>query len=167
MTSKMLISNRCIRGLMPNLIKKSWTVSTQACSRENAGAHNQVPRIFQGINSYSTTYLVYHICTQRVKIWPVCKLEAFYERAAGTSASGNPPSQDIWGFKNDDIKPKLFPVFKGFTLCEIVGFRVNGIFFVCTQYLDYVISIFVSHYQLFSVIFLRNGADQALSLEIS
>ena len=24
----MPISNRCIRGLMPNLIKKSWTVST-------------------------------------------------------------------------------------------------------------------------------------------
>ena len=109
-------------------------LGSRACSRENAGAHNQVPRIFQGINSYSTTYSVYHICTQRVKIWPVCKLEAFYERAAGTSASGNPPPQDIWGFKNDDIKPKLFPVFKGFTLCEIVGFRVkkkNGIFFAC------------------------------------
>ena len=26
-SDKMLISHRCIRGLMPNLIKKSWTVS--------------------------------------------------------------------------------------------------------------------------------------------
>jgi hypothetical protein len=26
-SEKMLISNRCISGLMPNLIKKSWTVS--------------------------------------------------------------------------------------------------------------------------------------------
>ena len=29
-TEKMLISNRYISGLMPNLIKKSWTVSTKA-----------------------------------------------------------------------------------------------------------------------------------------
>ena len=27
-SEKMLISNVCISGLMPNLIKKSWTVST-------------------------------------------------------------------------------------------------------------------------------------------
>ena len=29
-SEKMLISNICIRGLMPNLIKKSWTVSRDA-----------------------------------------------------------------------------------------------------------------------------------------
>ena len=33
--------------------------------------------------------------------------------------------QGYLGFKNDDIKSKLFPVFKGFTFCEIVGFRVK------------------------------------------
>ena len=27
-SEKVVISNRCIRGLMPNLIKKSWTVSS-------------------------------------------------------------------------------------------------------------------------------------------
>ena len=27
-SDKMLISHRCISGLMPNLMKKSWTVST-------------------------------------------------------------------------------------------------------------------------------------------
>ena len=27
-SEKMIISNRCISGLMPNLIKKSWTIST-------------------------------------------------------------------------------------------------------------------------------------------
>ena len=33
-SEKMLISNRCIRGLMPNLIKKSVTVSnTYVCNR--------------------------------------------------------------------------------------------------------------------------------------
>ena len=31
------------------------SLGLRAYSRENAGAHNQVPRIFQGINSYSTT----------------------------------------------------------------------------------------------------------------
>ena len=41
-SNKMLISRRCIRGLMPNLIKKSWTVSIwsvlcqeMTCSLEN------------------------------------------------------------------------------------------------------------------------------------
>ena len=28
-SDEMLISHRCIHGLMPNLIKKSWTVSTR------------------------------------------------------------------------------------------------------------------------------------------
>ena len=30
-SKKMLISDRCISGLMPNLIKKSWTVSITHC----------------------------------------------------------------------------------------------------------------------------------------
>ena len=30
-SEKMLISSRCISGLMPNLIKKSWTVSITHC----------------------------------------------------------------------------------------------------------------------------------------
>ena len=34
-SEKMLISHRCIRGLMPNLIKKSWTVSnTQTATQK-------------------------------------------------------------------------------------------------------------------------------------
>ena len=31
-SDKMLISHRCIRGLMPNLIKKTWTVSNTAAA---------------------------------------------------------------------------------------------------------------------------------------
>ena len=31
------------------------SLGSRAYSRENAGAHNQVPRIFQGINSYIST----------------------------------------------------------------------------------------------------------------
>ena len=32
-SDKMFISHRCIHGLMPNLIKKSWKVSSQASLR--------------------------------------------------------------------------------------------------------------------------------------
>ena len=36
LSGKMLISNRCISGLMSNLIKKSWTVSRQEHMKEKA-----------------------------------------------------------------------------------------------------------------------------------
>ena len=36
-SEKMLISNRCISGLLPNLIKKSWTVSNTCCEGGGGG----------------------------------------------------------------------------------------------------------------------------------
>ena len=39
-SGKMLISNRCVSGLMPHLIKKSWTVSNPEVHGSNHGSSN-------------------------------------------------------------------------------------------------------------------------------
>ena len=45
-SDKMIISHRCIRGLMPNLIKKSWTVSNQGIFPK-ASIHENLPADFE------------------------------------------------------------------------------------------------------------------------
>ena len=46
-SEKMLISNRCISGFMPNLIKKSWTVSSRDRTKTKCPKRGGVPLDFQ------------------------------------------------------------------------------------------------------------------------
>ena len=55
-SQKVLISNRCISGLMSNLIKKSWTDSNPACSLQHFEIFIHLP-CFTFISLYYLDYI--------------------------------------------------------------------------------------------------------------
>ena len=65
---KMLIFNKCRRGLMPNLIKKSWTVSTLKLGAVQLNEWKELILAYNGTSKVEIWYKAFNLKSRPVKL---------------------------------------------------------------------------------------------------